>query len=334
MKKEEKVKLRGFTLVELIVVVAVFGLLLAAALSILGPVNNIFRSTVSYADGSAMIDNVSKYVEDNLRYSNRLRIYDSVSVGDEGTFVDKYVKELVSDFRLKDSNRVFSQKIPDEKVYVMKIDNPNISRADLDNIEDIATLPKSYLSSGRISLWVYDVEHEQWRRPKSDPEPDPDEPDPEKQWSDSVIEYKKSAVNEAFYNRYLFTTSLEESYSATTTDVSNLYLKLNVFYDEKPWDATTSLVNTHLGNVISFPLVNLVSSSSILQEQIYFYKPGFYPPDTPDYEKRNPDSVDKDHPESVFRYSYNKGAIHTDSNIADGVDIYFVFTKAPHIENY
>ena len=323
MKKEEKVKLRGFTLVELIVVVAVFGLLLAAALSILGPVNNIFRSTVSYADGSAMIDNVSKYVEDNLRYSNRLRIYDSVSVGDEGTFVDKYVKELVSDFRLKDSNRVFSQKIPDEKVYVMKIDNPNISRADLDNIEDIATLPKSYLSSGRISLWVYDVASENWI-------------DEEGVLQSSVVKNKVSAVNKAFYNRYLFTTSLEESYSATTTDVSNLYLKLNVFYDEKPWDSSdsASLVNTHLGNVISFPLVNLVSSSSILQEQIYFYKPGFYPPDTPDYEKRNPDSVDKDHPESVFRYSYNKGAIHTDSNIADGVDIYFVFTKAPHIENY
>lgn len=321
MKKEEKVKLRGFTLVELIVVVAVFGLLLAAALSILGPVNNIFRSTVSYADGSAMIDNVSKYVEDNLRYSNRLRIYDSVTVGDEGVFVDKYAKELVSDFRLKDPNRVFSQKIPDEKVYVMKIDNPNISRAELDDIEDIATLPKSYLSSGRISLWVYDVASEEWIDKEGNPSP-------------SVVKNKDSAVNEAFYNQYLFTTSLEESYSATTTDVSNLYLKLNVFYDEKPWDSSASLVNTHLGNVISFPLVNLVSSSSILQEQIYFYKPGFYPPDTPDHEKRNPDSVDKDHPESVFRYSYNKGAIHTDSNITDGVDIYFVFTKAPHIENY
>lgn len=303
MKKEEKVKLKGFTLVELIVVVAVFGLLLAAALSILGPVNNIFRSTVSYSEGSAMVDNVSKYVEDNLRYSNRLRIYDSVTVGDEGAFVDKYAKELVSDFRLKNPARA-SQNIPDEKVYVMKIDNPNLSRNDLEG----ETLDKSYMSSGRISLWVYDVASENWV-------------DRNGNLSSSVVRNKDSAVNEAFYNQYLFTTTLEEGYSATSTDVSNLYLKLNVFYDEKPWDASTSLVNTHVGNVVSFPLVNLVSSSSILQEQIYFYKPGTT-------------EVDKDNPESVFRYSYNKGAIHTDSNIADGVDIYFVFTKAPHIENY
>lgn len=303
MKKEEKVKLKGFTLVELIVVVAVFGLLLAAALSILGPVNNIFRSTVSYSEGSAMVDNVSKYVEDNLRYSNRLRIYDSVTVGDEGAFVDKYAKELVSDFRLKNPARA-SHNIPDEKVYVMKIDNPNLSRNDLEG----ETLDKSYMSSGRISLWVYDVASENWV-------------DRNGNLSSSVVRNKDSAVNEAFYNQYLFTTTLEEGYSATSTDVSNLYLKLNVFYDEKPWDASTSLVNTHVGNVVSFPLVNLVSSSSILQEQIYFYKPGTT-------------EVDKDNPESVFRYSYNKGAIHTDSNIADGVDIYFVFTKAPHIENY
>lgn len=306
MKKEKKVKLKGFTLVELIVVIAVFGILLAAALSLLGPVNKVFKSTVSYADGSAMVDNVSKYVEDNIRYSNRLRVYDSISLADESVFVNKYTKELVTDFYLKSDQKV-SQIIPDEKVYVMKIDNPEIARADLEG----ETLSKSYLSTGRISLWVYDVANEKWIASDGT-------------LSSSVVINKTSAVNPEFYNQYLFTTTLEEGYSNTAKDVSNLYLKLNVFYDEKPWDSTVNLVNTHIGNVISFPLVNLVSSQSIVQEQIYFYKTG------------STTEVDKDNPRSVFKYSYKKGKadMTTDGNVADGNDIYFVFTKAPHIENY
>lgn len=304
MKKENKIKLKGFTLVELIVVVAVFGLLLAAALSLLGPVNKVFKSTVSYADGSAMADNVSKYVEDNLRYSNRLRVYDSVFVVDEGTFVDKYAKQLRDDFYLNNPNKV-SQNIPDEKIYVMKIDNPNVSRAELSG----ETLDRSCLANGRIALWTYDVANDSWINSSGG-------------LSSSVVKNKESAVNEQFYNQYLFTTTLEDSYSSTTTDVSNLYLKLNVFCDEKPWDTTLPLVNTHIGNVVAFPLVNLVSSSSITQENVFFYKAG------------STTEVDMDNPVSVFKYSYNKGAVPLDGNTTEGVDIYFVFTKAPHIENY
>lgn len=301
MKKDKKVKLKGFTLIELIVVVAVFGLLLAAALSLLGPVNKVFKSTVSYADGSAMVDNVSKYVEDNIRYSNRLRIYDSVFVLDEAAFVDKYTKQLRDDFYLSNPLKA-SQNIPDEKIYVMKIDNPDITRDELSGEE----LDRSYLSMGRIALWTYDVASDGWV-------------DPAGNITATPVKNKVSAVNEQFYNQYLFTTTLEDSYSTTTTDVSNLYLKLNVFCDEKPWDTTLPLVNTHIGNVIAFPLVNLVESTSITQEKVYFYKAA------------GSSEVDKDNPQSVFKYSYNKGAVDLAS---DGLDIYFVFTKAPHIENY
>lgn len=300
MKKEKKTKLKGFTLIELIVVVAVFGILLAAALSLLGPVNKVFKSTVSYADGSAMVDNVSKYVEDNLRYSNRLRVYDSVFVLDESSFVDKYVKELRDDFYLSNPSKV-SQNVPDEKIYVMKIDNPDITRDELSG----ETLDRTYLSMGRIALWTFDVANNGWVAPDGS-------------ISSAVVKNKISAVNEQFYSQYLFTTTLEDSYSDTTTDVSNLYMKLNVFCDEKPWDETSTLVNTNIGNVVAFPLVNLVSTSSITQENIFFYKAGTT-------------EVDMDNPQSVFKYSYNKGAVDLAS---DGVDIYFVFTKAPHIENY
>ena len=250
-----------------------------------------------------MVDNVSKYVEDNLRYSNRLWVYDSVSLVNEGDFVNKYTKDMETQFMLKSPNKV-SQKVTDEKIYVMKIDNPEISRADL----EADTLAKSYLSTGRISLWTYDVASSSWISDSGSS-------------SSTPVRNKESAINPEFYNEYVYTTTLEEGYSESSKDVSNLYLKLNLFYNEKPHDASRPLINTNLNNVISFPLVNLVSNQSILQEQIYTYKPGTT-------------EVDKTAPTSVFRYNYNKGAAPLDGNIKDGVDIYFVFTKAPHIENY
>jgi prepilin-type N-terminal cleavage/methylation domain-containing protein len=302
LNEKKKVKLKGFTLVELIVVIAVFGLLLAAALNLLQPVSNVFRSTATYSSGSAMIDNVSKYVEDNLRYSNRLWIFDSVSAVDEGVFVDKYTKELEGQFLLNSTAKA-SQKVPDEKIYTIKIDNPEITRAELEG----DTLAKTYLGAGRISLWEYDVASQSWIIPGGS--------------SSAVARNKDSAVNAAFYNEYSYTTTLEEGYSDSSKDVSNLYLKLNLFYNEKPHDASRPLINTNLNNVISFPLVNLVSNQSILEEQIFTYKPGTT-------------EIDKENPTSVFRYKYNKGAVVGDGNTAEGVDIYFVFTKAPHIEDY
>jgi len=301
LKKEKKVKFKGFTLVELIVVIAVFGLLMAAALSLLQPINGVFRSTATYAEGSAMVDNVSKYVEDNLRYSNRLWIFDSVSVADESTFVDDYTKKMEGQFLLNNPDKA-SQPVPDEKIYVMKIDNPEISKADL----EADTLAKTYLGSGRITLWTYDVATSSWIAANGSS-------------SGSPVRNKESAVNPAFYNEYSYTTTLQEGYSDSSKDVSNLYLKLNLFYNEKPHDASRPLINTNLNNVISFPLVNLVSNQSVLQEQIFVKVGG---------------TVDKDNPISVFRYNYLTASTAADANIVDGVDIYFVFTKPPHIEDY
>lgn len=308
MKEKKNVKLNGFTLVELIVVIAVFGLLIAAALSILQPVNNIFRSTATYSEGSAMVDNVSKYVEDNLRYSNRLWVYDSVSVADEASFVSKHTIDMKDRFLLGDPIKA-SQKVTDEKIYTIKIDNPEIGTdpdANRDALAD-STLAKTYLGSGKISLWVYDVASEKWVASDGS-------------LTDSVVRNKESAVNPDFYRQYSYTTTLEEGYSDISKDVSNLYLKINLFYNEKPHDSSRPLINTNLNNVISFPLVNLVSNQSIIQEQIFKYK--------------SDGTVDKDSPITEFRYDYKKGAEVADGLSVPGVDIYFVFTKAPHIENY
>lgn len=316
MKKSKNVRLRGFTLVELIVVIAVFGLIMAAALSILGPVNSIFKSTVNYQSSADMVDNVSKYLEDNLRYSNRLWVYDEVSIGDEATFLQSKVNSMISEFYMKEPKKA-SQLVNDEKIYIIKIDNPNLaSKADLDG----NSIDRGYASSGRITAWEYDVSTGKWRTTDSSGA---------EVWSSSYAVYKPSAINEAFYIDNLYTTTIEEGYKGSTGDVTNLHFKLNVFHCTNINKPLEPFTNTNTENMVSFPLVNLVNSSAIISEDIYFYE---------DITKPKAEwKVDMNNPVKVFRYSYHKAgeyAIDLDPNTNDGLDIYMIFTKAPLIENY
>ena len=154
MKKVNRSTLKGFTLIEMIVVVAVFGLILAAALAIVGPVTNIFKSTSTYADSAACVDNISMYIEDNVRYANRVDICNKVCATDETNFINTRVKEFSEKYYLFDKQDYrASQYVSDEKIYVMKINNPDDLTLDL----DADTLNVSHMKSGQISLWVYDA---------------------------------------------------------------------------------------------------------------------------------------------------------------------------------
>ena len=74
---------KGFTLVELIVVVTIFGVILGAILNMIKPANNVYHDAVatmvSNIIGSGLID----YLDDELRYStNVLVLKDYIGVPD------------------------------------------------------------------------------------------------------------------------------------------------------------------------------------------------------------------------------------------------------------
>lgn len=115
-------KLKGFTLVELIVVMVIFSMIMIAALSLLAPITNVYHNTAVYEHARASSDNVRLYIEDNLKYADKLRVVynveDSAGVpsdvlSEAQALVDAY-KNMSGEYGVGDS---------DNPLYIMKLDN-------------------------------------------------------------------------------------------------------------------------------------------------------------------------------------------------------------------
>lgn len=120
-------KLKGFTLVELIVVMAIFSLIMAAVLSLLNPVSDVYSSTANYEHTRAASDNVRLYLQDNIKYADNLKIiYNSDGITKDGNH--KNVNDYASDMKSKFDSYEDKYK---PQVYVMEIKN-----FDKDNVEN------------------------------------------------------------------------------------------------------------------------------------------------------------------------------------------------------
>ncbi len=73
MKKNKKVK--GFTLIELIIVLAIFGIILAVVLSLINPVSRIMNKAQTRERTAAYSDNISEYLDNSLHYSSFMYVY-------------------------------------------------------------------------------------------------------------------------------------------------------------------------------------------------------------------------------------------------------------------
>lgn len=110
-------KVKGFTLVELIVVVAIFGMIMVAALSVLQPVGNVYMSTANYEHARASSDNVRLFVEDSLRYANRMKVVSNSSLADA---TSEAVNMIVGFQESDGTNRIATNEDP---LYIMEINN-------------------------------------------------------------------------------------------------------------------------------------------------------------------------------------------------------------------
>ena len=230
-------RLKGFTLVEMIVVVCLFMMMMACVFSILKPMQKVYKDTYEYTDGQAVGDIAARYIEDELRYANRLYLYDKMDLSSgEAAFIDNEVSEFRNDFYFERPYTArLNTKEPDV-IYVLKILNPK------DN--------NDMTSRGKISRWTYE------------------------NGMNDASEYKEWAVNEGIYNdearnaRYSFmfeTGTWTESGGSITVSPSNFTMDMSIFRSKR--DATT-LGDTYMKQTIAFSLVNIAKSGSILQEKI------------------------------------------------------------------
>lgn len=70
-----KKKLKGFTLLELVIVMAIFSVIAVGAMAMIRPAMQLFNKTASQEGASADIDNISRYIQDNLKYADRVNVY-------------------------------------------------------------------------------------------------------------------------------------------------------------------------------------------------------------------------------------------------------------------
>ncbi|MDE6539341.1 MAG: prepilin-type N-terminal cleavage/methylation domain-containing protein [Ruminococcus sp.] len=134
---KNKKNLRGFTLVELIVVMAVFGIIMLGAMQFLDPVSRMMKGSSLQEANSATVDNIKRYFEGTLRYASSvyvyngdLKEYDSVTgnpVVITGASEEERQKKAVTsfvDYYFRDKADNNNDPIKGE-VHLMKIDNDN-----------------------------------------------------------------------------------------------------------------------------------------------------------------------------------------------------------------
>ena len=125
-------KLKGFTLVELILVMAIFGLLMGGAISLIDPVSKIFQSANMSEKSYSYTNNIQTYLQGTLEYSDNMRAYTTNTMDTDGdcTVEDQEILDLVEDYRLHYYNNVISydgvtkkEKPTKGKIYVMHLKN-------------------------------------------------------------------------------------------------------------------------------------------------------------------------------------------------------------------
>lgn len=208
---KSKKNLKGFTLVELIVVMAVFGLIMLGALRFLDPVNKMMKGASLQESNSAAVDNVKRYFEGTLRYANAMDVYS----GCDSSFDEKQaVINFVDDYY---TNRVDSNDQPVRVgVHVMTIHNDS----------------DGTFSDGQITESLYDVQagytYKTWDT--STPVPtwtytDPMNPDRVNAMIIGTPTYEdKKVINEVYYKDYSMFVTLGYNEMSAANDVSKSLL--------------------------------------------------------------------------------------------------------------
>lgn len=92
--------LKGFTLLELIIVLAIFSLLMLGAMSLIDPVSKIQNRATTNENSYAYVDNIQNYLQESLEFSDHIWVYQgnmsSSDLADKAMeFKEQYYKDII-----------------------------------------------------------------------------------------------------------------------------------------------------------------------------------------------------------------------------------------------
>lgn len=162
---KSKRSLKGFTLVELIIVMALFSLVMFSVAQLLSPVSKFYVRTSNFESSTACIDNMKRAIEGNLKYADRVRVYCNYNPStDLQTHVNDFWVEFFGPNPAGSNKR---REFLDCKgtIYALTFDNsvPGLSYdgtnwviGSYTNLEDFA---HAKVNSGKISLYQFSFDN-------------------------------------------------------------------------------------------------------------------------------------------------------------------------------
>ena len=171
-------KLKGFTLIELIIVMALFSLIMYSVLQLIDPVSKYFVRSSNYENTTSCLDNMKRCIEGNLKYADRVRVYKGYNpyagtytkytdgAGDANTTenmsympsgnitlqVDSFYSEFFEDRKFLNSSGI---------IYVLVFDNTQLATDDaLEKMNRLSQYTENELNSGKLVLYQYEFDSE------------------------------------------------------------------------------------------------------------------------------------------------------------------------------
>lgn len=143
MKKFTKKAVKAFTLVELVIVMAVFTILLAGAMALVDPVSKIMKKSSVSERTYSYLNTIQLYLEDSLKYSEDLWIYTAENIDEDhdDTVNNAELLKIVNNYKT---------------LYYGDTVKYNKTSSDIDFIQGtIRVLRLENSNDGQISLYEY-----------------------------------------------------------------------------------------------------------------------------------------------------------------------------------
>lgn len=152
---KEKSKVKGFTLVEMIIVMALFSIIMYSVVQLLNPISKFFVRSSNYEESTSCIDNIKRAIEGNLKYADRVRVYYNYRPETTGELGDADTANLVASVQ-EFYNMYFDNRALTDirgKIYVMFFDNkPKVTPP----ISQLHEYNDNQLNRGQIDFYTFD----------------------------------------------------------------------------------------------------------------------------------------------------------------------------------
>ena len=145
MKKVRK----GFTLLELVIVMALFSIVMYGVLMFLLPVSKFYVRASNFETTTACVDNMKRAIEGNLKYADRVHAYSGYGTDTIDANVEKFWEEYFKDRMLMDCKG---------EIRVMIFDSTSNHQSG--TLDDLTDFNKNGWNSGKISLRTYNFDRD------------------------------------------------------------------------------------------------------------------------------------------------------------------------------